>query len=49
MPGEEGIIKAKFNSEGKPGPNKKQVTVFANTKDTRQHVLQFSVVVNSKK
>jgi hypothetical protein len=49
MPGEQGIIKAKFNSDGKPGPNNKQVTVFANTKDTRQHVLQFSVLVNSKK
>src|SRR5687768_4741447 len=49
MPGEQGIIKAKFNSDGKPGPNNKQVTVFANTKNTRQHVLQFTVLVNSKK
>lgn len=49
MPGEQGVIKAKFNSDGKPGPNNKQVTVFANTKNTRQHVLQFTVLVNSKK
>jgi len=48
MPGEEGVIKAKFNSEGKAGPNNKQVVVTANTKGTKQHVLQFTVVVNSK-
>ncbi len=49
MPGEQGLIKAKFNSSGKAGPNNKQVTVMANTKGNRQHVLQFSVVVNSNK
>ena len=49
MPGEEGFIKAKFNSEGRVGPNNKQVAVTANTRDNKEHVLQFTVVVNSKK
>ncbi len=49
MPGEESVIKAKFNSEGKPGPNNKQVFVTANTKGTKQHELHFIVTVNPKK
>ncbi len=48
MPGEESFIKAKFNSEGKAGPNTKQVFVTANTKGTKQQELQFAVIVNSK-
>lgn len=48
MPGEESAIKAKFNSSGKVGENNKQVTVVANTNDTKRHLLSFSVTVNSK-
>lgn len=47
MPGEEGSIKAKFTSEGRPGPNTKQVMVSANTKE-RQHALGFTVIVEKK-
>ena len=48
MPGEEGTIKAKFNSEGRIGPNNKQVVVLANTKDSKEHFLGFTVVVEKK-
>lgn len=44
LPGEEGIIKAKFTSEGRPGPNNKQVIVYANTME-RQYALGFSLIV----
>ena len=33
-PGETGVIKAAFNSTGKPGTQSKQVTVYANTNPT---------------
>lgn len=33
-PGSEGEIKVEFNSKGKPGPQRKQVTVTANTTPT---------------
>ncbi|HZF66237.1 MAG TPA: DUF1573 domain-containing protein [Chitinophagaceae bacterium] len=49
MPGEEGTIKAKFTSEGRLGPNNKQVVVSANTKGDRMHTLGFTVVVEGKK
>ncbi len=45
-PGEEGVIKAKFNSSGYKGLASKQVTVKANTAPTNMHVLTFNVQVN---
>lgn len=44
-PGEEGVIRAKFDSKGRVGPNNKYVTVTANTTPSKQQVLQFSVEV----
>ncbi|WP_276483236.1 DUF1573 domain-containing protein [Paraflavitalea pollutisoli] len=44
-PGEEGIIKASFNSTGKPGPNSKSIYVVANTEGSKEHRLQFMVDV----
>ena len=44
MPGQEGVIKAKFNSQGRVGPNNKQVYVRANT-SPQQTVLNFNVEV----
>jgi hypothetical protein len=44
-PGEEGVIKAKFDSRGRKGPNDKYVTVKANTKPYRDHVLSFKIQV----
>lgn len=44
-PGEEGVIKAKFDSRGRKGPNDKYVTVKANTNPTRDHVLSFKIQV----
>ena len=43
LPGEEGLIKAKFDSKGKPGPNSKTLTVLANTMSDK--ILTFSVEV----
>ena len=43
MPGKEGLIKAKFDSHGKPGPNTKTLTVVANTNSDK--LLSFSVEV----
>jgi hypothetical protein len=40
-PGEEGVIKAKFNGSG-TGTISKNVTVIANTKPQKEHVLTFS-------
>ncbi|MBL7828165.1 MAG: DUF1573 domain-containing protein [Saprospiraceae bacterium] len=34
QPGQSGEIKVEFNSKGKPGPQRKQVTVTANTTPT---------------
>jgi hypothetical protein len=48
-PGNEGIIKAVFNSDKHVGPNHKTLYVFANTKGTQSHELQFSVEVEKKK
>jgi len=47
-PGEEGEIKASFNSNGKAGPNTKTITVYANTVGTGSHDLSFSVEVVKK-
>ena len=44
-PGEEGVIKAKFSSEGRLGLNEKQVIVTTNTQGTSTHYLNFKVVV----
>jgi len=43
LPGEEGLIKAKFDSKGKPGPQSKTLTVLANTMSEK--ILSFSVEV----
>lgn len=45
MPGEEGVIKAKFTSEGRVGANEKQVMVTTNTKDLNTYTLGFQVEV----
>jgi hypothetical protein len=49
LPGEEGIIKATFDSEKHTGMNHKTLYVFANTKYSQSHELHFSVEVVSKK
>lgn len=43
-PGKEDVIRAKFDSRGRPGPNSKYLTVTANTAD-KQTTLRFSVEV----
>jgi hypothetical protein len=48
-PGNEGVIRASFNSEGKIGPNHKTLYVTANTKGNQNHELQFEVQVEKKK
>ncbi|MES1159834.1 MAG: DUF1573 domain-containing protein, partial [Bacteroidota bacterium] len=47
-PGGEGQIKASFNSQGRTGINHKTLYVYANTKGTRSHSLQFVVQVDKK-
>jgi len=45
-PGEEGVIKAKFDSKNQhTGPHTKNVTVEANTKPTMTHLLNFTVEI----
>lgn len=44
-PGEEGVIKAKFDSKGRKGPNEKHIYVDANTKPKSGHELSFRVEV----
>ena len=46
-PGETGVIKASFNSTGKPGTQSKQVNVFANL-DPAMTTLNFRVEVKAK-
>ena len=46
-PGEEGVIKGVFDSNGKPGKNNKTMTVEANTAE-KNHVVSFSVDVQKK-
>jgi hypothetical protein len=48
-PGKEGLIKAQFNSSGKPGTNNKSILVYANTTGSEEHKLEFSVEVTPKK
>ncbi len=44
-PGEEGVIKGKFDSKGRKGNNRKNIHVEANTKPSRVYELEFEVVV----
>jgi len=46
-PGEEGVIKAKFDSKGRPGENRKHISVDANTNPSRSHSLDFRVEVTT--
>jgi|SRR5271156_5366649 len=48
-PGNEGTIKAVFDSDHHEGVNHKTLLVFANTKGTQTNELQFEVVVEKKK
>lgn len=47
MPGEEGRIKAVFDSKGRPGRNIKQLRVFTNTAEP-MHTVTFFVNVKNK-
>lgn len=47
-PGGEGVIKAKFDSNGRPGENRKSIYVDANTSPSRNHEIGFSVFVDKK-
>ncbi len=49
LPGDEGTIKAAFNSENHVGVNHKTLYVYANTKGGQAHELQFNVEVQKKK
>jgi hypothetical protein len=44
-PGGTDVIKAKFDSKGRPGVNNKTITVTANTTPEKQHQLNFKVEV----
>jgi len=47
-PGEEGVVKASFNSQGRVGMNHKNMTVTTNTREQSQNLL-FEVEVLAKK
>jgi Protein of unknown function (DUF1573) len=47
-PGQEGVIKAKYNGSGQ-GPITKTVTVIANTNPAKEHILTFTGEVEEKK
>jgi len=47
-PGNEGIIKAKFDSNGREGMQRKDVYVTANTNNSTNHQLSFSLEVQKK-
>jgi hypothetical protein len=49
MPGDEGVIKAAFNSERHIGLNRKTLFVYANTQKSEVNELKFSVEVEKKK
>jgi hypothetical protein len=49
LPGQEGVIRASFNSEGRVGVNSKTLYVIANTRGNQNNELHFSVVVERKK
>jgi hypothetical protein len=48
-PGKEGVIRATFNSEGRVGVNSKSLYIMANTKNSQNNEVRFSVIVNKKK
>jgi hypothetical protein len=48
MPGEEGVIKATFDSNGRAGTNHKTMAVYTNTANA-VHTLAFDVEVEAKK
>jgi len=47
-PGGESIIKAKFDSKGREGTQRKDVYVTANTGNATNHILSFAVEVQKK-
>lgn len=47
-PGEEGVIKAKFDSKNRLAMNRKHISVDANTKPSRSHELEFTVDVRKQ-
>jgi hypothetical protein len=49
MPGEESMIKAVFDSQGRQGTNHKTINVVANTKGSTNHSLEFNVEVVGEK
>jgi hypothetical protein len=46
-PGEEGVIRAKFDSKGRFGTNEKYVTVTSNTQPEKSQTLRFKVEVTN--
>lgn len=48
-PGESGEIKAAFDSQGRPGLNRKTIAVISNDPNRQQVVLSFTVNVEEKK
>ena len=48
LPGQQGQIKAVFNSQGRTGANHKTITVHANTSPSGSHVVEFNVTVVGK-
>jgi hypothetical protein len=48
MPGQKGLIKAVFDSQGRAGANHKTISVEANTQPAGSHQLAFTVNVNAK-
>lgn len=49
MPGQEGVINATFDSKSRPGLASKDITVVANTINSKEHKLHFEVDVTAKK
>ncbi|MBC6489963.1 DUF1573 domain-containing protein [Flavihumibacter stibioxidans] len=49
LPGQEGVIKGAFDSNGRIGTNNKTIHVRANTKNSMDHNLNFKVEVEKKK
>jgi hypothetical protein len=47
-PGDEGLIRANFNSQGHTGINHKTLSVYANTRGRQNHSLRFAVEVEKK-
>jgi hypothetical protein len=47
-PGQEGEIRAEFDTKGREGVQKKNITVFANTRENT-YTLYFDVTINKAK